>query len=218
MTLVETLVAAAISAVIIASAYAIFQTHHLMAIRQEETTLMNQELLAATTQITEELRMCGHSPTGARTFGFSHRPSIGSPDYGRVTNQTGIYCTLDSAGDQTIDESGSGSAWDHVAYRLNIRDNGSPRIPRDDILRKYDTGAVKWQPLCTNIGEIRFVYRNKMGEIIQNPEHEIHDIRMVELHVTAVPSVHRRHLAIANRTMSTTVWCRNLNGPRSMTP
>jgi hypothetical protein len=208
LTIAELLVAMVVSAMTIGAAYALFRTHHRMALRQEESTLMQQELLAATTQIAEELRMCGYSP-GSGSFGFRNRPDTGAPDYGRETSARGVYCTLDLQGDGNADESGSGSAADHIGYRLNVDNSGAPKNPPDSILRKYDTGAVKWQPLCTNIGEIRFVYRDRRGDVIEDPALRLADIRMIDLRVTAVPSENRRHLGIANRTMSTTVWCRN---------
>jgi len=208
MTLVEVLVAMALAGIIAAAAYAILQVHQRMALRVEEDTLMQQELLTATTQITEELRMCGYSPTGAPAFGFRHRPGIGAPDYGREVSARGVYCTLDRTGDGAVNE--DGSSGDHIGFRLNIRDDGSPRVPPDNVLRKYDTGAVKWQPLCTNIGELRFIFRGPSGQVIDDPGNSAGSIRMVEVHVTAVPSAGRTHLGISNRTMITAAACRNL--------
>ena len=209
LTIAELLVAMVVSAMIICAAYALFRTHHRLALRQEESTLMQQELLAATTQIADELRMCGYSPSGG-SFGLQNRPDLGAPDFGRETSARGVYCTLDPQGDGAADESGSGSAADHTGFRLNVGNNGAPKNPPDNVLRKYDTGAVKWQPLCTNIGTLRFVYRDRRGNVIDDPALQITDIRMIEVHVTAVPSANRRHLGIANRTMSTKIWCRNL--------
>ena len=210
MTLVEILVATALSGLLIAAIYSLFQVHHRMAIKQEETTLMQQELLAATSQISEELRMCGYSPNGTEGSGFTHRSGIGKPDYGRGTNATSIYCTLDWNGDGLINESGSGSLREHVGYRLNTLDSGARKIKPDNVLRKYDTGAVHWQPLCTNIGDLQFSYFNTKGEVIDDPESNTGAIRMVELRLTAVPSSGRENLGIGNRTMTTRVWCRNL--------
>lgn len=218
MTLPELLVAMAISAVIVTAAFALFGAHHATALKQDETTLMQQELVAAMTQMAEELRMCGYSPTGVAPAGFAHRPGTGVPDYGRVTNRSGVYCTQDSQEDGKIDEKGPGSAGDHVGYRLNVRDNGSPMIPPDNILRKYDTGAVKWQPLCTNIGALEFTYRDGEGRVVPNPDQDIDRIRTVEVLVTAVPSTHRAHLVTGNRTMSTTIWCRNLSARQAQPP
>lgn len=210
MTLVEILVATALSGLLIAAIYSLFQVHHRMAIKQEETTLMQQELLAATVQISEELRMCGYSPNGTESFGFAHKPGIGSPDYGRGTNATSVYCSLDWNGDGLTNESGSGSLREHVGYRLNIMDSGALKKKPDNVLRKYDTGAVHWQPLFTNIGDLRFTYFNAKAEAIDDPETNTGAIRMVELRITAVPSAGREHLGIGNRTMTTRVWCRNL--------
>jgi prepilin-type N-terminal cleavage/methylation domain-containing protein len=218
MTLPELLVAMAISAVIVSAAFALFKVHHAMALKQDETTLMQQELGAAMTQMTEELRMCGYSPKGLVPAGFEHRPGNGVPDYGRVTNRSGVYCTQDSQQDGKIDENGAGSAGDHVGYRLNVRDNGSPMIPPDNILRKYDTGAVKWQPLCTNIGALEFIYRDSADRVIPSPDQDIDLIRTVEVRVTAVPSTRRAHLGTGNRTMSSTIWCRNLSARPFLSP
>jgi Tfp pilus assembly protein PilW len=78
MTLVEILVAMTLASVITAAVAMLFQVHHRMAMKQEETTLMQQELLAATSQMAEELRMCGYSPTNAPGFGFMHKPNTAS--------------------------------------------------------------------------------------------------------------------------------------------
>lgn len=211
MTLVEILVAMTVAAVITAAIVMLFQTHHRMAMQQEATTLMQQELIAATNQIAEELRMCGYSPTNAPGFGFMHMPSTGKPDYGRGTNATSVYCTLDSQGDGKIDESGSGSMRDHVGFRLNVLNSGESKPEPDNVLRKYDTGAVHWQPLCTNIGAIKFTYFDTRGDVIPEPADRTGDIRMVEIRVTATPSPDRQALGIGNRTLTTRVWCRNIS-------
>ena len=210
MTLVEILVAMAITGLIVTAICTLFRAHHRMAMKQEETSLMQQELLAATTLIAEELRMCGYSPTGVSSFGFAHRPDTGKPDYGRATNETSVYCTLDAQGDGKADESGSGSMRDHVGFRLNVLNNGSPKAKPDNVLRKYDTGAVHWQPQCTNIGELRFAYFDAKGKTIHDPGANTDSITMVEVRITAVPSKERSGLGIGNRTMTTRVMCRNL--------
>lgn len=211
-TLVEVLVAVTIAAVVTTAMAMLFQTHHRMAMKQEESTLMQQELLAATTLIAEELRMCGYSPTNAPGFGFMHKPGTGKPDYGRGTNATSVYCSLDSQGDGKVDESGSGSMRDHVGFRLNVLNSGAPKPEPDNVLRKYDTGAVHWQPVCTNIGTLHFAYFDARGDVITDPAARTGDIRMVEIRVTATPSPRGMALGMGNRTLTTRVWCRN-TGP-----
>ena len=209
MTLIEILVAMVISGLVISALYSLFQTHHRIAIKQEETTLMQQELLSATAQIADELRMCGYSAHGAEGFGFAHMPTTGSPGYGRATNETAVYCSLDWNGDGVINESGSGSLREHVGYRLNVSNNGSPKPIPDNVLRKYDTGAVHWQPAHTNIGALRFAYFDADGNVIADPSANTGRIRLVSIHITAIPSATHEHLGIGNRTMTTTVACRN---------
>lgn len=209
MTLVETLVAMIVSAMAVTAMYSLFKIHHRMAVKQEETTHMQQELLAAASQMAEELRMCGYSPTYAPGFGFAHRPGVGNPDYARVTNETGVYCTLDSQGDGKVDESGGGSMRDHVGYRLNVFNSGASKSKPDNVLRKYDTGAVHWQPLATNIGDIRFTFFDLKGDAIPDAGLNPERIASVEITITAVPSPKGAHLGIRNRSMTTRVFCRN---------
>lgn len=81
-TLPELLVAMFIFTIIIAAIYNVFDLHNRMAARQEETTSMQQELLAAMSQMTYDLRMCG--------FSTSNDPRVA---FTRATN-TEIQCWI----------------------------------------------------------------------------------------------------------------------------
>ena len=210
MTLVEILLALTITGAVITSIYSVFKAHHTVAIKQEETTIMQQELLAATTQIADDLRMCGYSAKGEPGFGFVHEPGAGSPYYGRGTNESSVACTLDWNGDGTVNENGTGSSREHVAYRLNVANNGSPKAQPDNVLRKYDTGAVHWQPASTNITTLHFTYFDADGNLIADPGANTNSIRILRIELTAAPSENRSNLGIGNRTMSTVVLCRNV--------
>ena len=210
LTLVELLVAMAIMAGVLAGISSLFAVHNRMAAKQEETTLMQQELLSSVARMAEELRMCGYSPTGKAGFGFVHAPGTGSPDYGRATNETSVYCTLDWNGNGELSENGTGSSFEHVSYRVNTLNSGARKSPPDNVLRKYDTGAVHWQPSSTNIADLRFAYFDANGDPIPDPGGNTDRIRMVRIEATAVASSARAGLGINNRTMSTNVWCRNL--------
>lgn len=209
MTLIEILVAMVISGLVISAIYSLFQVHHRIAAKQEETTLMQQELLSATAQIADELRMCGYSAQGADGFGFAHMPDTGAPNYGRATNETAIYCSLDWNGDGVVNESGIGSLREHVGYRINVANNGDSKSVPDNVLRKYDTGIVRWQPSHTNIGDVRFTYFDTAGNVINDLHANTGSIRGVRVEITAIPSPSRSGLGIGNRTVSTKVWCRN---------
>ena len=208
-TLVETLVALAISSLVAGAIYALFQTHHRIAIRQSQSALMEQELLSAITLISEELRMSGFSVQGASGSGFSHRPGAGAPDFGRTTTEASVYCTRDLNKDGIVNESGSGSLGEHSGFRLNVANDGSAKEIPYNVLRKYDTGAVHWQPVSTNIGELRFTYLNAKGDIILDPQTKAHKIRGVRLEITAIPSPGHPAFGMGERTASTMVWCRN---------
>lgn len=216
MTLVEILVAMTISGLIAGAIYSLFQTHNRLAARQSQTTLMQQELLSAISVIAEELRMCGFSEHGSPDFGFSHKPGTDAPDYGRITTGAAVYCTQDWNADGIINDSGSGSLREHSGFRLNVANDGSAKKVPDHVLRKYDTGAVHWQPLCTNIGDLRFTYFTASGEIITDPHARTHDIRGVRVEITAIPDPSHAGLGIGNRTLSTMIWCRNAH--REKTP
>lgn len=207
-TLVEVLITTFIIGIVSTSIYSVFRIHNLMAAKQEETTHMQQELLAIVGEIANDLRMCGFSPNSGN-FGFSNRPNIGSPDYGRAVNATTIYCTTDADGDGSLD---GNNASEHIGFALNISDTGAALITPDNILRKYasDSSATKWQPAATNIASLRFTYFDAAGSVINNPSANLGNIRSVEINATATPSPERANLSIGNRTMVTRVWCRNL--------
>lgn len=209
MTLVETLVAMAISGLIASAVYSLFQTHHRIAVKQNQTSLMQQELLSAMSLISEELRMCGFSAQGSPDFGFAHRPGTGEPDYGRITTGEAVYCSQDWNADGIANENGSGSLREHAGFRLNVANDGSAKKVPDNVLRKYDTGAVHWQPFSTNIGDLRLTYLDAGGTVITEPHEHTEKIRGVRVMITAIPDPSHARLDIGNRTLSTTVWCRN---------
>lgn len=209
MTLVELLVAMTMSALILGAVFALFQTHQRMAIRQSQASLMQQELLSAISLISDELRMCGFSAHAAPGFGFAHRPGTGAPDYGRTTTQSTVYCTQDMNADGVINEGDSGSLLEHAGFRLNVANDGSAKAVPDNVLRKYDTGTVHWQPINTNIGDLCFTYFNERGAIIEDPQTHTQSICGVLVRITAIPSPSHAGMGIGNSTMSAMVWCRN---------
>lgn len=212
LTLVELLVAIAAFGLVSTGIFKIFDVHNRMGAVQEETTLMQQELLSVMSQMADELRMCGYSPTQNSGFGFAHRDGANAPDYSRTTSATSIYCTMDGNANGTLDEVGAGSSGDHVGYQISVNAAGNPSNAADDrnVLKKYYTGAIPWQPAAINIGELRFVYFDADGNQIANPSANLDSIRIVEITATAVPSQARAGLGIGNRTMTTRILCRNL--------
>jgi prepilin-type N-terminal cleavage/methylation domain-containing protein len=206
LTLVELLVAIVMFSIIVTGIYNVFRVHNLMAAKQEETTLMQQELLSTMVQISEDLRMCGYSPNGGTVFRF-----IGTESDGRGTNQTSVYCTKDTLIENGVVDDDD-NATEHAGYRLNMQHNGAPLASPDNTLHRYVpyANATKWVLAATNISDLQFEYLDADGDIIPDPTTNANQIRTVQITATAIPSARRAGLGIGNRTMTTSVQCRNL--------
>lgn len=206
LTLVELLISIIIFSIIVIAIYNIFQVHNLMAAKQEEKTLMQQELMSALTLIADDMRMCGYSPEGG-PFGFE-----GNSTFGRATSNTSIYCTMDMLNQNGLIDDDD-NATEHAGYRLNVDEQtGNPLATPNNNLYKFTpfTNGTKWTVLATNIGDLRFEYFNQYGDLILNATSSASAIRTIQITATAVPSQRRENLGIGNRTMTTIVKSRNL--------
>lgn len=180
MSLVELLVTMMILGVISTAIYNIFRVHNLMAAKQDETTLMQQELLSMMIIMADDLRMCGYSPSDG-TFGLN----------ATQTNATAFYCTSDSNGNGLLDVNST----EHLAYRWNANS-----------IESYDPVNDFWIPAASNISALTFTYFDSDG----NPNATTDNTRIVEFTITATASPARANMPIADRTMTTRVYCRNL--------
>ncbi|NLY42363.1 MAG: prepilin-type N-terminal cleavage/methylation domain-containing protein [Desulfovibrionales bacterium] len=201
-TLVELLLTTVIIGIIGGGLYSLFDAHNRMAAKQEETTLMQQELLSLMVMMSDELRMCGYTRNVParenKTFGFAHRPS----DNKRSTNATQIYCTRDlDAGNGTLAVSPE-NATQHIAFGINPNNMSG----ENHYAKSYIGG---WHTVATNIGALSFTYFDADGDIIDDPSANLDAICSVEINATAVPSIERAGLGIQNRTLSTRVFRRN---------
>jgi hypothetical protein len=104
------------------------------------------------------------------------------------------------------------NATEHAGYRLNVQQNGDELPTPDNSLYKYVpyANATKWILAATNIGDLRFEYLDADGDIIADPTGNANAIRTIQITATAIPSAIRSGLGIGNRTMTTSVQCRNL--------
>ena len=183
MTLVEILVGLVMMGIIVTGIYNLFRVHNLMAAKQEETTMMQQELLTALVDMSEELRMCGFRPMGIGNFGFN----------ASSTNETSIYCTRGL--------SINNNSTDIIAYTRNSTNH----------LLVYMTNDNTWTAAASNISDLRFSYFDANGLEIVNPNAgNVGQIRMVEINATAVPAPQRAACGISSRNMHTRVWLRNM--------
>ena len=183
MTLVEILVGLIMMGIIVTGIYNLFRVHNIMAAKQEETTMMQQELLTALVDMSEEIRMCGFRPMGIGNFGFNTS----------ATNETSIYCTRGL--------SINNNSTNIIAYTRNSTNH----------LLVYMTDDDTWSAAASNISDLRFSYYDANGLEIANPNAgNINQIRMVEINATAIPSPQRAALGINSRNMHTRVWLRNM--------
>ena len=185
MALTESLVAMAIVGIVIAGIYNLFRVHNVMAARQEETTLMQQELLSIMLQMTDDLRMCGYS-NSTNNFGFI------TPG----TNTTAVYCTNDRDGDGVLDANST----EHLAYRIS-----------GNAIESFEPSNGTWVLAASNISALNITYFDSDEAVIPNITNATaRNIRFVDITATATASPERSALAIRNRSMTTRVYCRNM--------
>jgi len=180
MTLVEILVAMVMMGIVLTGLYNLFRVHNLMAAKQEETTVMQQELLSAVVQIAEDLRMCGYTVTSGPQNGFVET----------ATNATSVRCTRDPAPDgstqiayiwrpnNTIEWLNESAVW--VIAAENIAD-------LNFVYRDRNGNVIP----------------NNTPEIETNT-------RFIDITIVATASNERAGLNISNRIMNTRVYCRNM--------
>lgn len=188
MTLVELLVAVVIFGVIATGIYNIFRVHNLMAARQDETTHMQQELLSIMVMMADDLRMCGYERVpGGATFGFDVNG----------TNATSVFCTSDRNGNGVLDANNTNP--EHLGYRLV-----------GNQVQIFEPESNTWVATSDVFAGLQIIYFNADAVAFVPTAATIDDIRFVEITATATTSPERANLPIADRTMTTMVYCRNL--------
>lgn len=190
MTLVEILVGLVMMGIVVTGIYNLFRVHNIMAVKQDETTRMQQELLTALVVMSDDLRMCGYTPINSdENFGL-----IVQEINDRATNSSSVYCTKGSTTNSTISLD--------IAYRMG---NGNS-------LLSYVASNGTWEIVASNISDLRFTYFDRdEDEVIAPTNASIKEIRMIEINATAIPSPERAALGINSRNMHTRVWLRNLD-------
>lgn len=149
-TLVELLVALALSSIVIAAIYKASATQQRMYIAQDQVAEMQQEARAALDMIVHSVRLAGFDPASSGLFPFQ----IPGSDDGRCITRDGIAFYADDNGNGTIDNSDS----EQLGFRLNVDGSGEDLAEPDNVLRKFSLGAVTWQPVAENVEAIGFAY------------------------------------------------------------
>jgi len=234
-TLVELLVAMAMTAVVMAAVYSLYKTQQDSYIAQDQVVEMQQNVRASLYQMARDLRMAGFNPQRAPNVGgfVTQLPDDGGGT--TTTNSTNIALTIDkdsngvSNGVIDIDADD-----EQIAYRL---DNAT------SALQKFRVSDDTWQTVADNISAVDFVYLDLNGtditaSVIANPTTQyattnlpfIDSIRSIEMSIVArtgridksfpgTPAYFNQQGAqilaaqgdnYRKRLIATTIFCRNL--------
>ncbi len=230
-TLVELLVAMAITAVVMAAVYSLYKTQQDSYIAQDQVVEMQQNVRASLYQMARDLRMAGFNPQRAPNVGgfVTQLPDDGGGT--TTTDSTNIAFTIDQDANGVIDIDADD---EQIAYRL---DNAT------SALQKFRVSDDTWQTVAYNISAVDFIYLDPNGtditaSVIANPTTQyattnlpfIDSIRSIEMSIVArtgridksfpgTPAYSNQQGAqilaaqadnYRKRLTTTTIFCRNL--------
>lgn len=183
-TLVELLVAMAISTIVAAGIFSAYKGQQNAQLAQKQIVEMQQNLRAALYVMTKEIRMVGYDPDGVNSAGII--------EMGNGSHDNPLAFTLwndDTGALQTI--------------KFDLYDAyGDGDL---DIGRKIDTGYR--QAIAENINVLQFAYLKNDG----TPATTISDVSSIQITIAATINAGKHDYTLGNgRTLTTTIKCRNL--------
>ena len=185
-TMVELLVAMAITAVVMGAVYTLYKTQQESYIAQDQVVEMQQNVRASLYQMARDMRMAGFNPQRASNVGgfVTQLPDDGGGT--TTTNSTNIAFTIDQDSNGVIDIDADD---EQIAYRLDNATNE---------LQKFRVSDDSWQTVADNISAVDFVYLDLNGaditaSVIANPNTQyattslpfIDSIRSIEMSIVA---------------------------------
>jgi type IV pilus assembly protein PilW len=153
-SLIEIMIAMAISSIVITSMYEIFYSQQRSYTNQDQVAEMQQNLRAGLYLMTKDIRSAGFDPTRSGNFGFvtdfAAPDNIFDPDINYAVDKNVIAFTIDNNGDGIIQSNDA----EQIAYRLN-----------NNTLERYifDPNNKGWQAVANNIDALDFVYFDQDG-------------------------------------------------------
>jgi type IV pilus assembly protein PilW len=163
-TVIEVMIAMAISSVLVAAVYQTFHSQQRSYTMQSEAAAMEQNLRGSLYLLTRELRSAGYNPTQATTDNFRFVTSFPAPNnlftVNYATNHFMVAFTLDNDGSGAIEPNNN----EQIAYKF---DNTTKTLQRFN-----DTQAditKKWEIVASNIDAIYFTYFDQNNNITTNP-------------------------------------------------
>ena len=149
-TVVELLVAMALSGVVMASVYSSFSVQHRAYVAQEQIAAMQQNLRAALYLMEREVRMAGHDPAGASGTGIVTANASSIRVRSDVTDNAGTGAPDGDTGDVGED----------ITYALFDADGDG-----DMDLGRMDASGGGMQPFAENIDALNFVYLDENANV-----------------------------------------------------
>jgi len=182
-TLVEILVALAVSGIVLSGIYSTYQSQQRSYILQDQIAQVQQNLRAAMYLLTRELRLAGYDPSGSAGAGIVA---------GGWTNPgTSLRFTKDDNGNGDVADPG-----ENLTYNL---------YPSGGIQKLGRKNPDQNQPVAENIDVLWFVYLNANNL----PAATIADVRSVEVTLvarTARPTVDFVNTMIYSNKSGTQTW------------
>lgn len=147
LSLIEMMIGLVLSSIIIAGIYQMFYAQQRSYLTQDQIAEMQQNLRAALSLMTRELRTAGFDPTRGSNAGlvtdFAAPDAIFSPDINYAAQTNVIAFTIDDNGNGVIERNDN----EQIAYRLN-----------GTTLERYSATRQQWEPVANNIDALNFVY------------------------------------------------------------
>ena len=156
-TILETLVAVSISGILMAGIYSTYYSQQKSSIVQGQVAAMQQNLRAAMSLMTTDIRMTGYDPLGSAGAGIQN------------DGTDSIRVTMDTTGDGAADD-----ANEDVTYSLYDADGDGD----NDLGRNTGSGNV---PAAANIDALNFVYLDAQGAVTAT----VSEMRSVQISILA---------------------------------
>ena len=172
-TIVEFLVATAISGIVLTGIYSSYYSQQKSYVAQGQISSMHQNLRAAKYHMEREIRMAGYDPNGGAGAGIQ---DMGwSVSEGRYTS---IRCTMDitdnsGTGDPDND---AGDAGEDITYSIADTDSDG-----DDDLARNDAYGSGTQTVAEDIDALDLVYLDEGGNVTST----LSEIRSVQISIVA---------------------------------
>jgi type IV pilus assembly protein PilW len=165
-TLLEILVATAITGVVMGSIYTSFYSQDKSYVTQSEVAEMQQNLRGGMSLMMKEIRMAGCDPTGIANAGIIRA----TPDL--------ISFTLDIRGANTDDPPDGDTSDPNERITYTLYDSNHDGV-NDTLGRR--TGGGRNSPAAANMDALDFVYLDKNG----TPTNVLSEIRSIEVTILA---------------------------------